>query len=87
MLVRRRAVKNLKMRIARIANTNYTNCDKLRESDKKILATVNSYFGHFVHAASFNLRRNFFERFAMAFQDNFVASEKFEKIAVANSIT
>jgi len=34
---------------------------RLKTADPKILAMVNSYYGHFKHAFSFNLRKNIYE--------------------------
>ena len=64
-LTRRRVVKSLKEKL-RLFNLEIDNKEKSSTSfeDSEIftmLATVNSYFGQFKHAKTFNLRRNLFE--------------------------
>ncbi len=75
-LVRRRVVKNLKRKLFQYNQIleNYSPkdaCDQLTlplfvkdppfELVEKMLATVNSYFGHFKHANTFNLRKHLLE--------------------------
>lgn len=89
MLARRRVVKRLR---TRIANTNFINFNELREcagwdlnSQRKIVEMVNSYFGHFAWAASYNLRKNIFEDNFEMMPEVFATTEKFEKIMVASN--
>ncbi len=58
-LVRQKVVKRLKNKLSRV---NLANVNKLNESEylKKNLAMINSYYGHFKHAESFNLRKNIY---------------------------
>lgn len=59
-LVRQKIVKRLK---DKLYNTNYADYGGFREIKdlKKILAMINSYYGHFSHAFSFNLRKDIYE--------------------------
>ena len=57
-LVRQRVVKNLKKKLMLCAESN--NID--REGLKNILAKINSYYGHFRYAFSFNLRKSIYEK-------------------------
>lgn len=89
MLARRRVVKRLR---TRIANTNFINFNELREcagwdlnSQRKIVEMVNSYFGHFAWAASYNLRKNIFEDNFEMMPEVFATTEKFKKIMVASN--
>ncbi len=80
MLVRRRVVKKLRTRIMEIME-NYAKT----KNTKEILQTVNSYFGHFIWAASYNLRKNIFENNFRMVPDIFTTTEKLEKITIANN--
>ncbi len=51
-LVRRRIVKRLKEKLYWLNE---------EVPDFKILSTINSYYGHFRHACSFNLRKDIYE--------------------------
>jgi retron-type reverse transcriptase len=62
-LVRRRVVKNFKRKIFyfnRILQNRYSPPIELIE---KMLATVNSYYGHFKHADTFKLRKHLWENY------------------------
>ena len=62
-LVRRRVVDKLKSKLSVYIMQYGIKCDNINESNlNKILATVNSYYGHFSHACSFNLRKVIFEK-------------------------
>ena len=52
-LVRRRVVARLKSKLRKSSAESV--------SQEKMLATINSYYGHFRHAFSFNLRKDIFE--------------------------
>ncbi len=56
-LVRKRVIKNLKRKL-----TAYNTKEIPEKPLKKILATINSYYGHFKHANSFNLRKHLYEK-------------------------
>jgi RNA-directed DNA polymerase len=53
MLARKRVVGSFKKKIFRARKEN----DKQKIEIKKIIATINSYLGHFYHANTFNLRK------------------------------
>ncbi len=59
-LVRQKVVKRLKHKLY---NANCANLSEFNKSDnpKKILAMINSYYGHFKHAYSFNLRKSIYD--------------------------
>jgi len=62
-LVRRRVIKSLKNRLFRFnqALAGYTEGDPPLELVQKMLAIINSYFGHLRHADTFKLRKHLFE--------------------------
>lgn len=49
-------------------------------NNKKILAIVNSYFGHFIHANSFRLRKTIYERY---FKNNFIPKKDYYSLKIA----
>ena len=51
----------------------------------KTLETVNSYFGHFEWAASYNLRKNIFDNHLGIMPEVFTTTEKLEKIMIASN--
>ncbi len=53
LLVRKKVVSRLKDKLFRLKNRGFLNLNK-------VLAAINSYFGHFRHAKSFKLRRNIY---------------------------
>ena len=57
-LVRQKVVKRLKDKLYRL---NEIQDSKFKVPNSKILAIINSYYGHFQHAFSFNLRKNTYE--------------------------
>jgi len=61
-LVRQRVVKNLKNKLYEL--------NKI--SNPEILAKINSYYGHFKHASSFNLRKDIYENHLGNLKKNFV---------------
>lgn len=64
-LVRRKVVKRFKNKLRNLGEIN----------TKKLLAMINSYFGHFIHADSFKLRRGFCENHLKLF--NFVPQKEY----------
>ena len=74
-LVRQRVVSRLK---DKLYNTNYANFSRnsLKSveltSSKKILAMLNSYYGHFKHAFSFNLRKDIYENHLGGLKEEFL---------------
>lgn len=69
-LVRRKIVGRLKDKIYRSEETN----------NKKILAIANSYFGHFIHANSFRLRKTIYEKY---FKTNFIPKKDYYSLKIA----
>jgi hypothetical protein len=64
-LVRRRVVRRLKSKLkAGMLRVNDDKCYNGKidtDKSKEMLATINSYYGHFGHAFSFNLRKDVYE--------------------------
>jgi hypothetical protein len=46
---------------------------------KELLATANSYFGHFIHANAYKLRKKIYEKY---FRDNFTAKKQYKSIKI-----
>jgi len=57
-LIRQKVVKRLKNKLYQL---NKILNSKFKIPDSKILAMINSYYGHFKHAFSFNLRKDIYE--------------------------
>jgi hypothetical protein len=68
-LVRRKVIGRLKDKMYRMKNPTL----------KDLLATANSYFGHFVHANSYRLRKAVFEKY---FTHQFIATKQYNSIKV-----
>ena len=68
-LVRRKVIGRLKNKMYRLKNPTL----------KELLATANSYFGHFVHANAYKLRKSIYERY---FRDNFTAKKQYKSIKI-----
>ena len=66
-LVRQRAVGRLKDKLHKLNNM----IDKVPEL-KKFLATINSYYGHFRHAFSFNLKKDIYENHLGSLKEKFL---------------
>lgn len=64
-LVREKTVKRFKNKIDKLRKFQY------EISDSKILATINSYYGHFGHANSFNLRKEIYEKYLVFLKERF----------------
>ncbi|MGD0576650.1 MAG: RNA-directed DNA polymerase, partial [Candidatus Staskawiczbacteria bacterium] len=62
MLVRKKVVSRFKNKLYSLKD----------ENTKKIQATINSYFGHFKHAFTFNLRKNIYENHLGELQNKFL---------------
>jgi hypothetical protein len=52
------------------------------KANKKTLATVNSYYGHFIHANSYNLRKNIFGKYFNSYKDIFTASKNYSQLKI-----
>ena len=66
-LVRQRVVKRMKNKLYEISK----NAEETKDLNK-ILAILNSYYGHFRHAFSFNLRKNIYENHLEGLQKKFL---------------
>jgi hypothetical protein len=58
-LIRRKVVIRLKNKLRIINSLNFYDTDTI----KKIIAIINSYYGHFRHAYTFNLRKGIYEKY------------------------
>ena len=80
-LVRQRVVARLKDKLLKC---NLSQNDKWGNIDidkvKILLATVNSYYGHFIHAFTYNLRKDIFENHLGKLKENFLAKEFYYSI-------
>ena len=55
----------------------------LKESDiKKILATINSYFGHFNHAFTFNLRKDIYDKHLGELKNKFLPKPNYSSLQI-----
>jgi hypothetical protein len=68
-LIRQRVVKKFKYKLCAL---NQILDSRLKTADPKILAMVNSYYGHFKHAFSFNLRRDIWKNHLRKLRRNFL---------------
>jgi hypothetical protein len=69
--------------IARFKNKLYN----VREvSIEKTLATINSYYGHFKHACSFNLRKDIYENHLKEMRRNFLAKPNYSSLQIRNEL-
>ena len=66
-LVRRKVVSRFKDKMYRLENPDI----------KELLATANSYFGHFIHANSYRLRKAVYEKY---FRGNFTAKKQYKSL-------
>ena len=74
-LIRQKVVKRLKSKLYYI--------NKNMEDDKdlnNILATINSYYGHFSHAFSFNLRKDIYENHLGELQNKFLTKKNYSSL-------
>lgn len=68
-LVRRKVIGRLKDKMYRLADPSL----------KELLATANSYFGHFIHANSFRLRKAIYEKY---FREKFKPTKEYNSIKI-----
>jgi RNA-directed DNA polymerase len=59
----------------------------LEESSAELLAMVNSYFGHFRHANSFNLRKSIYERKLGKLKEEFVPKPRYVSLTLKSCYT
>lgn len=77
-LVRQKVVKRLKNKLYELNE----NGEGAKDS-KKILAIINSYYGHFSHAFSFNLRKDISEDHLGELQKNFSAKNNYSFLKIS----
>jgi hypothetical protein len=58
-LVRQRVVKRMKNKLCQLDNQKIKDFEEIKT--KEIFSMINSYYGHFSHACSFNLRKDIYE--------------------------
>ena len=75
-LVRRKVVGRLKNKLCEF--------ERNRNADRKILATVNSYYGHFRHAQSFRLREDMYKKHLVELRDKFELAGRSEFLKIKN---
>ncbi len=71
-LVRRRVISRFKRKL----------CNLEVKNTKKSLATVNSYFGHFIHADSYNLRKSICGDLTSEFRNKFIFNDKYNYLKI-----
>jgi len=69
-LVRRKIIGRFKDKMYRLGEAK----------PKDVMATANSYFGHFIHADSFRLRKTIYEKY---FKKDFRTNKKYKSIKTA----
>lgn len=80
-LVRQKVVKRLKNKLYQL---NKIPDSKLKIPNSKVLAMINSYYGHFRHAFSFNLRKDIYENHLGDLREKF--SAKFDYMSLSLNI-
>jgi hypothetical protein len=80
-LVRRRVIRKLKSKLFKVnsEDKNELRKDKVRE---RTLAMINSYYGHFRHAFSFNLRKNIYKNHLGYLQESFLPKVKYTSLKI-----
>lgn len=75
-LIRQKVVNRLKNKLSCV---NFADVNSLNELEylNKNLAMINSYYGHFKHAESFNLRKNIYNNYLGEFKGAFLPKEGF----------
>ena len=88
-LVRRKIVARLKRKLLKdcILYGSANKCDNIDvEILKEILAMINSYYGHFGHAFTFNLRKDIYENHLGVLKGNFLPKAGYLSIKHAKSL-
>ena len=75
-LVRQRVVERLKKKLMFLVKLDNIN----KKEIKNILAMINSYYGHFCHASSFNLRRNIYDKHLGELKKNFIPKKDYTSL-------
>jgi len=76
-LVRKKVVSRLKNKLYRLNNAK----EKITGLNK-ILATINSYYGHFQHAFSFNLRKDIYENHLGNLKEKFLPKADYSSLEI-----
>ncbi|MFH1462681.1 MAG: RNA-directed DNA polymerase [bacterium] len=76
-LIRKKVVSRMKDKLHKLNN----NPGKIPEL-KKVLATINSYYGHFKHAFSFNLKKDIYENHLGNLQNNFLPKPDYSSLKI-----
>jgi len=79
-LVRKKVVKRLKDKLYRLNNAK-----EGIPGLNKILATINSYYGHFKHASSFNLRKHIYESRLGKMREKFLPKPDYSSLKIKSS--
>ena len=80
-LVRKKVVSRLKDKLYRLNNAK-----EGIPGLNKILATINSYYGHFQHAFSYNLRRHIYENHLSKLREEFLPKPDYFSLKLNKSI-
>lgn len=67
--------------VNRFKNKMYFNRIKKIKNSNEILSQINSYYGHFKHASSFNLRKNLYLNYLTEFEKFLVPMEDFVSVS------
>ena len=78
-LVRQRVAKRLKDKLYQLSQVSDS---KFHIPDYKILAMINSYYGHFKHAFSFNLRKDIYENHLGKLKENFLPAQNYSFLKI-----
>ncbi len=78
-LVRRKVVNRLKNRLNRVNNENNLDLEK-------VLAVINSYYSHFKHAFSFNLRKNIYQEHLVNLQKYFFPDNNYALLKIYDRV-
>jgi len=81
-LVRQKIVKRLKKKLIFLAKSDNVE----RKELKNILARINSYYGHFCHASSFNLRKHIYNKHLKEFKNNFIPQEDYTSLKLLTPV-
>ena len=78
-LVRQKVVKRLKNKLYQL---NKILNSEFKIPDSKILAMINSYYGHFKHAFSFNLRKDIYENHLGKLKEIFLPAQNYSFLKI-----
>jgi hypothetical protein len=64
----------------------YAESDNINRKElKNILAKINSYYGHFCYASSFNLRKNIYDKHLSGLKNNFIPRENYTSLKLSKN--